>query len=110
MVLPVDGRQGPNNNEYPSHIKFITNSFSRDGQINVRFSEWRQDLQVMAVVVVQVEGKFMNMVTKKRYLHHVARIKSKSIKEGASWGFFVVGPKNKQTMVYPFVEARKQEI
>jgi hypothetical protein len=62
MVLRVDGRQGPNNNEYQSHIKFIANSFSRNGQINVRFSEWRQDLQVMAIVVAQVEGKFMNMV------------------------------------------------
>jgi hypothetical protein len=27
MVLRVDGRQGPNNNEYPSHIKFIVISF-----------------------------------------------------------------------------------
>jgi hypothetical protein len=63
MALHVNGRQGPINNEYPSHIKFIANGFSKDGQINICFNEWKQDLQVMAVVVTQMEGEFMNMVT-----------------------------------------------
>jgi hypothetical protein len=48
--------------------------------------------------------------TKKRFLVRDAEIKARSREEGRSWVFWVVDLQNKQTMVWPLVKVRKQDM